>query len=229
MTGDKTDMEISQGVHLIKGVRGSNCYLVTHPELTLIDTGMPGQHRKILSYITSLGYENGKLRRIILTHHDLDHMGSAADLQRVTGAAVCIHRADADCVLGRSPRRPFWKAWLSSLATLWPEFRPPEITRLLEDGQNMDLLQVIHTPGHSAGSITVKYGPVLFVGDLLRWGRVFKQTPRCFNEDSSAIRDSIKKIASLDFDLLCPGHGKPVFGASHKLRELGSRWSWGRQ
>ena len=103
-------MEISQSVHLIEGVRGANCYLVTEPELALIDTGIPGQTARILSYVTNLGYNAGNLKRVILTHHDLDHIGSAAEIQRLTGADVCLHPADEEYVSDRVRRRPVWKA-----------------------------------------------------------------------------------------------------------------------
>ena len=220
-------MEIWSGVHLIKNVRGCNCYLITKPELTLIDTGIPRQSKKVVKYLANLGYEPWELKRIILTHHDIDHVGSAAQLQRLTGAWVCMHPADVDCLLGRAPRRPRWKAWLSTLARVWSKLEPPKIDVLLEEGQTIGPLQVIHTPGHSAGSISLLYGPVLFTGDLLLWGRVFKGNLPIVNEDSKAARASIKKISNLDFYLLCPGHGKPVLDAAPKLRELASRWPGG--
>ncbi|MCK4362858.1 MAG: MBL fold metallo-hydrolase, partial [Dehalococcoidia bacterium] len=152
-------MEIWSGVHLIEGVRGCNCYLVTRPSLALIDTGIPGQSRKVVAYLANLGYDPEDLKWIILTHHDVDHVGSAAQLQRLTGAEVCMHPADVDCLLRRVPRRPRWKALLSSL---YRRLELPEIDTLLEDGQNIGPLEVIHTPGHSPGSIRLLYGSVLF-------------------------------------------------------------------
>lgn len=214
-------MEIWSGVHLIEGVRGCNCYLITMPSLALIDTGIPGQSRKVVAYLANLGYDPQDLKWMILTHHDVDHVGSAAQLQRLTGAEVCMHPADVDCLLGRVPRRPRWKARLSMLCS---RLELPEIDTLLEDGQNIGPLEVIHTPGHSPGSISLLYGSVLFTGDLLRWGRFLKQTLRIISEDSTAARASIKKISDHNFYLLCPGHGKPVPGAAPKLRELASRW-----
>ncbi|HEX77809.1 MAG TPA: MBL fold metallo-hydrolase [Dehalococcoidia bacterium] len=211
-------MEVTEGVHLITGVRGCNCYLITKPELILIDTGMPGQAGKVLDYISDLGYSGRDLKRIVLTHHDVDHIGSAAELQRLTGAEVCMHRADADCVVGRSPRRPFWKAWLSGLAKVWGQFQPPQITRFLDNGETVGPLRVIHTPGHSAGSISLCYGNVLFVGDLLRWAGPLREVPHPAHQDNKLVGASIRKIAELDFLILCPGHGKPIFDAAEELR-----------
>jgi glyoxylase-like metal-dependent hydrolase (beta-lactamase superfamily II) len=70
-------MEIVQGVHLIDGVK-CNCYLLEGAGLSLIDTGYPGQTRKILSYITkTLKRDISDLKTIILTHCDIDHIGNA--------------------------------------------------------------------------------------------------------------------------------------------------------
>lgn len=195
--------------------------MITKPELILIDTGLPRQSEKVIKYLANLGYKPQQLKRMILTHHDVDHVGSAAKLQRLTEAEVCMHPADVDCLLGRVPRRPRWKAGLSRLCS---KLELPKIDVLLEDGQTIGPLQVIHTPGHSPGCISLLYGPVLFTGDLLCWGRFMRQPLGIAGEDSKATLALIKRISELDFHLLCPGHGKPVAGAATKLREVVSRW-----
>jgi len=214
-------MEVWSDVHLIEGIRGCNCYLVTRPRLVLIDTGVPGQSRKVVAYLEKLGYAPRDLKWIILTHCDIDHVGSAAKLQRLTGAEICMHPADVDCLMRRVPRRPRWKTRLSGI---WIRPELPEINTLLEDGQDIGSLEVIHTPGHSPGSISLLYGSVLFTGDLLRWVGLPKQILRLIGEDSTEVRTSLKKIANHNFYLLCPGHGKLVRGAAPNLRELAWRW-----
>ncbi len=218
-------MEIYPNVHLIEKARGCNCYLITRPELSVIDTGISGQAGIILDYISGLGFNPPELKRIFLTHHDIDHISSAAELQKLTGAEVCMHPADADCVLGKAKRRPFWKNWLSSLAAALGKLRPPEINCLVRDSQAIGPIQIIHTPGHSSGSISLKYGPVLFVGDLLRGGSPLKEAFFLADEDRNLVQTSIRKISELDVEVICPGHGKVVFNAGKKLRELVACWA----
>jgi len=77
-------MEITSGVHLVDGVRGSNVYLLTDGPMTLVDTGLPGNVAAILDFIALLGRDPGELAYIVLTHGHMDHSGSAAALKRVT-------------------------------------------------------------------------------------------------------------------------------------------------
>jgi len=212
-------------VHLVEKVRGCNCYLVARPELSVIDTGISGQAKVILNYISTLGLDPLDLRRIFLTHHDIDHIGSAAELQKLTGAEVCMHPADADCVVGKAKRRPFWKNWLSSLATALKKLQTPEINCLVHDGETIGAIQVIHTPGHSAGSISLQYGSVLFVGDLVRGGSSLREAFFLADEDRTQVQASIRRICELDIEVICPGHGRVVFNASGKLRELVACWA----
>ena len=89
-------MEIARGIHRIEGVRGANSYLVfTDSGAALVDTGMPGNEKRILEYIEGAGIEPKRLEYIILTHADIDHSGSVAKLKGLTDAKVAIHEADA--------------------------------------------------------------------------------------------------------------------------------------
>ena len=79
-------MKIIDNVHIIPEVF-SNTYLLIDPDgLTLIDSGLPHSEKKILAYVTSLGKSADEVKRIILTHSDLDHIGSLAALHKATGA-----------------------------------------------------------------------------------------------------------------------------------------------
>jgi len=200
-------MKITDSVHLIDGVRGANCYLVTDPEVVLIDTGMPAQEGRILAYLEKLGFRPGDVRRIFLTHHDLDHIGSAARLQELTGARVFLHSADADCVLGRRPCRPFWKSWSCGFARATGWLRVPSIEELAGDGQEIGPFRIIHTPGHTPGSVSLLYRNVVFVGDLVNIGNPLRYLA---NQDTRLCRASLERVLALDFEILCRGHGRPL-------------------
>ena len=81
-------MEIQPNVHWIEG-RASNVFLCIDPAgLALVDTGMPGMQDSIFAEIQRLGFQPTDLNRIVITHADIDHVGSLAAIQSTSGATV---------------------------------------------------------------------------------------------------------------------------------------------
>jgi glyoxylase-like metal-dependent hydrolase (beta-lactamase superfamily II) len=72
---------------------------------TLVDTGLPGQVDAIATALDEAGVHLADLRRIILTHQDIDHVGSLHDLVQASGARVLAHALEAPCIDGRLPPR----------------------------------------------------------------------------------------------------------------------------
>jgi hydroxyacylglutathione hydrolase len=94
-------MRLTDGVYKVDGVRVANVYLVAIDDgLLLVDTGMPGNAKRIVAFIESIGRHAADLRYIILTHCDLDHIGSVAALKELTGARVAIHELDGAVLAG---------------------------------------------------------------------------------------------------------------------------------
>ncbi|MCP4358969.1 MAG: MBL fold metallo-hydrolase, partial [Chloroflexi bacterium] len=88
-------MEILPGIHWIDG-GSSNMYLcVEENDLTLIDVGMPKKKKQILQMISDIGRQPADLTRILVTHADLDHVGSLAAVQEATGAKIVASRRTA--------------------------------------------------------------------------------------------------------------------------------------
>jgi len=99
-------MEIISGVHKVDGVRGANCYLVmSGPDMVLIDTGMRGSSKIIGSYLKGLGKNLTDIKYIFITHPDLDHIGGAAEMKKLTGAKLIIHIGDVPALAGDSSSR----------------------------------------------------------------------------------------------------------------------------
>src|SRR5512143_2540767 len=97
--GDKS------GVYCIEGEGSARVYYVA-PEATLIDAGMPDKADRILSALANIGVQPLHVKRIILTHHHYDHVGSVWELKRRTGAQIVAHHRDAEYIAGKRPRRP---------------------------------------------------------------------------------------------------------------------------
>jgi glyoxylase-like metal-dependent hydrolase (beta-lactamase superfamily II) len=226
-------MEIKNGIHLLDGIRGANSYLsVTEDGILVIDTGMPGNAERIHMQIKALNKATKEIKLIVLTHSDIDHSGSAAELKRITGAKVAIHGGDAPSLSGEKELKRV-KGFIGAIFRLMTRFMrfqtiKPDI--ILKDGDEIDYFRVIHTPGHTEGSICLyKTGDVLFAGDVIRTDDrgSLKLSPSAMMLNAQEALKSVRKIAGLEFDILLPGHGRPAMGkASTKLKELLVQMKW---
>jgi hydroxyacylglutathione hydrolase len=224
-------MEIISGIHKIDGVRGANCYLITSgPEMVLIDAGMRGSSRKIADYLQRLGKNPSDIKYVILTHSDIDHVGGAAEMKKITGAKLVIHAGDADVIAGKTRgkhiRGPL--GLLFNLLAPLVRFPPIEPDIIIKENTEIAGFKIIHTPGHTDGSICLfQPGKVLFAGDALKSDQSGNPLPpsNIMSADLVQAKESVALIAGLDFDTLLVGHGAPVKGnASQKVKEMLKNW-----
>jgi glyoxylase-like metal-dependent hydrolase (beta-lactamase superfamily II) len=225
-------VELAPGVHWVKRATpiriASNVYLLVDEVkgLTLIDTGMPGRADAILHHVADLGYEPADVQRIVLTHYHMDHAGSLAVLVARTGARVLAHLDEALLVEGQRPPALAARGVVGrTMRTLTPLMggRPTAVDERLTHGDVIPVLsglRVLHTPGHTPGSICLHLPArgVLFTGDTLLTGwRGGVQGPSpLFALDIQQARASARALAGLDFNVLAPGHGPPIAGKAGK-------------
>lgn len=188
-------------------IRGTNVILIVEEKLTLIDTGLRGSSTHITGFIRHLGRSPEEISLIILTHKHVDHMGGLAELKQLTSAKVAIHKADiSDSVFSVKFRD-------IDMQLAGGEVLPP-----------LGGLEVIHTPGHTPGSISLfsQRNKLLIVGDALRKRRkTLDLPPKMVSSDLTQAVESIKRIAQLDFSILCFGHGLPLYDVAHaKIQDL---------
>lgn len=222
--------QVVPGVYAVK-IRGGyvNAYFIVQEKALLIDSGLPRQAAKILASLRAAGGKPEDLGHILVTHHHVDHTGSLAALAEATRAQIYVHPLDAPIVRGErdvpgpNPRSKLGRVLGPLVMRLTPR-RLPAVTvgHEVSDGEELPLaggIAVIHTPGHTAGHTAYLWrqgGGVLFAGDaagnlLGRLGPPFGM----FTEDMAQAKESIRKLAALEFDTACFGHGGVIRGKPH--------------
>lgn len=208
-------MEIVSGIHQVDGVNG-NAYIIVRNGLVVIDTGLPGSGKTILSYIRdTLHREQSEIMTVIITHFHTDHIGGVKALKEASpGLKIAIHEADAGYVSGQVPF-PRFRGLKGLLLRLFVTLRsstfPADI--ILRDGDHIDGLTCVHLPGHTLGSsgFLDTESKTFFSGDTIRSdGQSLSEGPTGFSMDVPRSRESIRKMATLEFDTLLVGHGKPL-------------------
>ena len=221
-------MEIVPGIHALR-VIGAKAHLIVEDEITLIDAGHRGSGRLVKRYLERIGRSERDITRIVCTHGHPDHIGGVAEIAAASGASIHLHPADAarlrigfrEVLANRKPG--------PILAFLTRPIRDPQP---LFDGEVLPVLgglQVVHTPGHTPGSICL-YSPatrVLFSGDVLQLRRGRLAPPhQVFSDDLLEARRSVARLAELDVDTICFAHYPPLRdGASAALRGLVEVWA----
>ena len=187
----------------------------------LIDTGFPDKQAVILEALAGLGKQPSDVRHILLTHAHPDHIGGAAALQKVTGATTYAHPVDAPLIrAGKGWPKLTPTPGLLNLLIVKFLVRPvmqvelATVDRELNDGDLIPLaggITAIHTPGHRAGQISFlwpQHGGVLFVADAAM--NEFGLGLTIAYEDLELGKQSLRKLAALDFQIACFGHGKTI-------------------
>jgi glyoxylase-like metal-dependent hydrolase (beta-lactamase superfamily II) len=222
-------MKIIDNVYVVPGVVANPYLILDSDGLTVIDTGLPRSERKILAYAASLGKRAQDVKRIIITHADLDHFGGLAALQAASGAWTYASRIEADAIaLGKSSReiKPSGFSLRRILFALIGPFMkaaPFQIDEILAEGDTLPVLgglRVVETPGHTPGHISL-FAPsarVLFCGDSMVSNANGLQGSRPgITWDETRARDSERKQAALAAQIVCSGHGPVVMDAHGKF------------
>jgi hydroxyacylglutathione hydrolase len=211
------------GDHLV------NTYLLIGRRPILVDCGMPSSGDRIWNGVTEAGVDPTDLEMIIVTHGHVDHFGAATELQARTGTPVAAHEADLPTYLAghsdRTKRQP-----IGVFGHIFTRTPPPnEMTRPLQpdlvltgeynlNDHGVDA-RIIHTPGHTPGSVSVLLDQGdLIAGDMLTGGFLgllqYRPSNPPFHDDPEQALDSLQTALSLRPHTLHIGHGGPMPAAT---------------
>jgi len=215
-------------------------------DAVLVDAGLPDMARQFIDAIAQTGVSLEKLGRVIITHHDLDHLGSMRDLQQMVPNPIEIlaHADEVPYIQGEQTPVKLTPKMLAQMEELMKDM-PEEnrqamrgmketiakqklkVARTVGDGEELPYcggIQIIHTPGHTPGHICLYHKPskTLIAGDLLFVERgKLSPAPPFINADSSLAMTSIEKLFGYDIASVIAYHGG-LFQDSpnQRLREI---------
>jgi glyoxylase-like metal-dependent hydrolase (beta-lactamase superfamily II) len=215
--------------------RTSNVFLIIEEKITLIDTGFRSTAPRVLAFLGRMGYKPEAVDQIILTHSHPDHIGGLSEFKRLTGARTACHQADISEIDQSPPVPRRWQKTLESRPMRPIRARlcltPEQVDIPLQGGEEMPVLgglKVIHTPGHTPGSICL-FSPtkkLIFVGDAItNRNQELYFARRSMSSDIAQAAKSVRLVKDLDFNIMCFGHHQPVHeNARKKMNELISRY-----
>jgi glyoxylase-like metal-dependent hydrolase (beta-lactamase superfamily II) len=198
----------------------ANVYLIKGERLVMIDTSVPPKREFVEEKIRALGFKPEDISLLIVTHGHGDHAGNARYFQEKYGIPVAGGAGDADKFqrgstdLGKAESIGILARLIRSMSDKpYPSFKPDVVV-----DQEIDLAKygvqckIKPLPGHTPGSLVVITGESAFVGDLIRGGVVFSQSPteHFYHENRAQAREQLKILAQSGVRLVFPGHFGPL-------------------
>ena len=199
-------------------------YAVRSEGVILIDGGDPGKMENFKRGLELSSIKPQEIQLIILTHGHWDHIGSAKEIQALTGAKVLLHHKDLHFLDEAHPSQPpgftLWgKLVIEGLKRYTSNMHIPSFQVDIVARDNAISLaeygiagQMVYTPGHSWGSVSVLLdGGQAFVGDLAMSMFPMRLTPGLpiFGDDIQIVKNSWRMLLNMGAKRVYPAHGKP--------------------
>jgi glyoxylase-like metal-dependent hydrolase (beta-lactamase superfamily II) len=212
-------------IDIIEVVQGfCRCFVLKADGVVVVDAGPPNRGPSLVRALALESVRPEDVGLVVLTHGHWDHVGSAAEIKSLTGAELAMHHSEVEW-LERSltPLPPGVTSWGRALMSLnglfMPFIRLPPAkvdVPLGDDGLSLADYgvpgRVLHTPGHSAGSVTILLDTgEAFVGDLAMNAFPLRLSPGLpiLAEDPAAVVRSWEALLQLGVTTVYPAHGKP--------------------
>lgn len=226
--------QVIEGIRWIPGrdkfLPDSHVYVIGRSEshcMTLIDCGLMDMGAYKLEALEQSGTPLKDVRRIILTHTHMDHIGCLRELlQALPYAELWVHESEGS-YLERGDNRivygnRMFESMIQSQYVLSEDAFTFHVDRKLQGGETVELggieVEILHLPGHSCGSIGLysKAHRLLISGDTIYADGAIGRYD-LYSADPQALRTSLEFIASLDIDVLLPCHNRIVRSGAHPM------------
>jgi len=236
-------MKVAEGIYFIAGqdefIPDSHVYVVGEPgsdDITLIDAGLMGKAGYKLERLESLGFEPKKIKRIIMTHCHLDHIGCLPELmEELDSPELWVHESEAQALERGDERVVYGMEMFKGMCQAQYGLRDGvfsfEVQRKLKDGEELVLSgatwKVLHIPGHSPGSIALYdvRRKILIPGDTLYADYAIGRFD-LFGASGPQLKDSLMRLASLEIEVLLPGHNRILKSVPRGYaNQVASQWA----
>ncbi|MBP1733025.1 MAG: hypothetical protein H6Q55_3454 [Deltaproteobacteria bacterium] len=201
-----------------------HCYLIRDRGMIMVDGGAPKKVKEFSKATQKIGINIHDIKLIVLTHGHWDHIGSVKEIKELTGAKIAMHHVEKECLEKSLKQMP-------PGVTTWGDILGKTITLLLPlisiPSTNVDVVignegllldgfgisgKVIHTPGHSSGSVSIllESGDA-FVGDMAMNKFPLRLSPGLpiFAEDLTRLKESWNLLLDQGAKVIYPSHGEP--------------------
>jgi hydroxyacylglutathione hydrolase len=218
-------VEITESVFFIPGqdemIPDSHVYLLGHPgsgDLSLVDAGLMGKGSYKLKSIVDAGVNLADIKRVIMTHTHLDHIGCVKEIRdQLQSAELWVHAQEAACLEDGDERTVYGMAMFKQMCQSQYRLKDGTFTfkvdRWLDGGEELVIggatWSVLHVPGHSAGGIALydEKNSVLIPGDVIYADYSIGRFD-LHGADAAQLGQSLTRLADLRVSILLPGHNR---------------------
>ena len=224
---EKGMKQISDGVFFIPGqdefIPDAHVYVLGKPasgDLTIVDAGLMGKGVYKIESIQKLGLGLSDVKRVIMTHTHLDHIGCLKEIMNaIPHAELWVHTIEAEPLEKGDERTVYGMDMFQSMCQAQYGIEPGafsfKVDRKLEGGETLEMgdmaWEAIHIPGHSQGSIALynQQGKILIPGDVVYADYAIGRFD-LHEANGPQLKDSLMVLAELEVDVLLPGHNRIV-------------------
>ncbi len=221
--------KITEEVYYIPGqdefIPDSHAYILGKPSsqnLSLVDAGLLKKGSYKIQSIQKAGFELSSIKRIIMTHTHLDHIGCLSEIQKqIPWAELWVQHLEADLLEQGDERAVYGMDMFKGMCQMQFGIKPGafkfQVHRKLQGGETLDLgdtvWETIHIPGHSMGSIGLYHRlmKILIPGDVVYSDYAIGRFD-LYGADAAELKKSLMGLSELEVDILLPGHNQIVKG-----------------